>query len=82
MNSLPCCPASSLKAALAEPVVIDGKRLRIEASIGIVVLEDDDPRGAAEILRNADSAMYAAKAGGGGRTHYFGDQVGGRTLRS
>ncbi|MCB0950161.1 MAG: diguanylate cyclase [Mycobacterium sp.] len=71
-----------IHAALAEPVVIDGKRLRIEASIGIVVLEDDDPRGAAEILRNADSAMYAAKAGGGGRTHYFGDQVGGRTLRS
>lgn len=64
-----------IHAALAEPVVIDGVKLHVKASIGIVVLKDNDPRDTAEILRDADIAMYAAKAGGGSRTHYFVSQV-------
>jgi diguanylate cyclase (GGDEF)-like protein/PAS domain S-box-containing protein len=43
--------AERLHATLWEPVVIEGVTLRIGASIGIVVIESNDPRGAAEILR-------------------------------
>jgi ribose transport system permease protein len=63
--------ADRLHATLSEPVVIDNVTLRIGASIGIVVVENNDPRGAAEILRDADTAMYEAKATGRGKSHYF-----------
>lgn len=58
--------ADRLPATLSEPVVIDDVTLRVGASIGIVVIENNDPRGAAEILRDADTAMYAAKTTGRG----------------
>ena len=63
--------ADRLHTTLAEPVVIDNVTHRIGASIGIVVIENNDPRGAAEILRDADTAMYEAKATGRGKSHYF-----------
>jgi diguanylate cyclase (GGDEF)-like protein len=63
--------ADRIHAALAEPVVIGGVTLRIGASIGIVVVGCNDRRDAAEILRDADIAMYQAKTRGGGRTHHF-----------
>jgi predicted signal transduction protein with EAL and GGDEF domain len=49
--------------------------LRIGASIGIVVVENNDPRGAAQILRDADTAMYAAKTTGRGKSYYFTEQL-------
>ena len=67
--------ADRLHATLSEPVVIEGVTLRIGASIGIVVIENNDPRGAAEILRDADIAMYAAKTTGRGKSHYFTEQL-------
>ena len=63
--------ADRLHTTLSEPVVIDNLTLRIGASIGIVVIESNDPRGAAQILRDADTAMYEAKTTGGGKSHYF-----------
>jgi diguanylate cyclase (GGDEF)-like protein/PAS domain S-box-containing protein len=63
--------AERLHATLSEPVVIEGVTLRIGASIGIVLIENNDPRSAAEILRDADTAMYAAKKTGRGKSHYF-----------
>jgi diguanylate cyclase (GGDEF)-like protein/PAS domain S-box-containing protein len=63
--------AERLHATLSEPVVIDNVTFRIGASIGIVVIENNDPRGAAEILHDADTAMYEAKATGRGKSHYF-----------
>jgi diguanylate cyclase (GGDEF)-like protein/PAS domain S-box-containing protein len=63
--------ADRLHATLSEPVVIDNVTLRVGASIGIVVMENNDPRGAAQILRDADTAMYEAKATGRGKSHYF-----------
>ena len=63
--------AYRLHATLSEPVAIDNVTLRVGASIGIVVIENNDPRGAAEILRDADTAMYEAKATGRGKSHYF-----------
>jgi diguanylate cyclase (GGDEF)-like protein/PAS domain S-box-containing protein len=73
--------AERLHATLSEPIVIEGVTLRIGASIGIVVIENNDPRGAAEILRDADTAMYAAKTTGRGKSHYFTEQLRDRKRR-
>ena len=51
---------------LAAPVVLEGKRLHLRASIGIASTETGD-----ELLRNADLAMYAAKATGNNRYAVF-----------
>ena len=67
--------AERLHATLSEPVVIEGVTLCIGASVGIVVIENNDPRGAVEILRDADIAMYAAKTTGRGKSHYFTEQL-------
>ncbi|MBV9090627.1 MAG: diguanylate cyclase [Mycobacteriaceae bacterium] len=64
-----------IHALLRELAVIGGVSLRIGASIGVVLIEDDDRRGATEILRDADLAMYEAKTDGRGRTHYFSEQL-------
>ncbi|HZT14985.1 MAG TPA: EAL domain-containing protein [Gaiellaceae bacterium] len=52
--------AERLLAAVRTPLLLDGRELRLSASIGIAT------GGAAEdLLRNADLAMYAAKRRGG-----------------
>ncbi|MEU8874647.1 EAL domain-containing protein [Streptomyces javensis] len=58
--------ARRMLAALAEPVRIEGRELRVRASIGVV----DGRAGEierAEVLRSADITMYRAKAAGGNR---------------
>ena len=67
--------AERIHATLSEPVVIEGVTLRIGASIGIVVIQNNDPRSTAQILRDADTAMYAAKTTGRGKSHYFTEQL-------
>ncbi len=52
-------------AALREPVVLDGRSITLVASIGIA--HWDGSATAAELLRNADLAMYRAKTLGKGR---------------
>jgi EAL domain-containing protein (putative c-di-GMP-specific phosphodiesterase class I) len=44
---------------IAEPIVINGARLRVDASAGVA--ERDDGADMIELLRRADLAMYAAK---------------------
>jgi diguanylate cyclase (GGDEF)-like protein/PAS domain S-box-containing protein len=73
--------ADRLHTTLSEPVVIDNVTLSIGASIGIVVVENNDPRGAAQILHDADTAMYEAKTTGRGKSHYFTEQLRGRRRR-
>ena len=73
--------AEGIHATLSEPVVIESVTLRIGASIGIVVIENNDPRGAGQILRDADTAMYAAKTTGRGKSHYFTEQLRDRKRR-
>jgi diguanylate cyclase (GGDEF)-like protein/PAS domain S-box-containing protein len=59
----------NLQCALQRPFVTDGHRFEIGASIGIAVL--DAGTGTAEqLLRRADSAMYAAKQAGSGCVVY------------
>jgi diguanylate cyclase (GGDEF)-like protein/PAS domain S-box-containing protein len=56
--------------SLEEPIGQDSKSILVRASFGIAVA--DDPRlDATDLLRNADVAMYAAKARGKGRFEVF-----------
>ena len=57
-------------AAMAEPVVVEGHRLTVAASIGIAIYPHDGTD-AATLLRNADAAMYAAKQAGRNRFRFF-----------
>jgi diguanylate cyclase (GGDEF)-like protein/PAS domain S-box-containing protein len=52
--------ARRLQQALADPIDVDGKLLRVEASIGIAI--GDEPQ---TLLKEADAAMYRAKANTG-----------------
>jgi diguanylate cyclase (GGDEF)-like protein/PAS domain S-box-containing protein len=58
--------AGRLLAAIGEPLVLDGRELRLSASIGIATGE-----AAENLLRNADLAMYEAKRRGGDGFAFF-----------
>lgn len=56
--------AASIRAVLAEPIVIQGQQVYVTASIGSAVFPEHgtDPQ---ELLQNSDRAMYRAKRYGG-----------------
>jgi diguanylate cyclase (GGDEF)-like protein len=58
--------ANRLSVVIAEPIVIAGKKLRVTASIGIAVANEPGTL-PAQLLREADAAMYRAKRAGRGR---------------
>ncbi|KAA0098673.1 diguanylate cyclase [Mycolicibacterium sp. P1-18] len=51
-----------LERNLAEPMKLGAATVRTQGSIGVTVVAPEDERTAIEILRDADSAMYATKA--------------------
>jgi diguanylate cyclase (GGDEF)-like protein len=53
--------ADTLHATFIRPITIDGSELLMSASIGVTSAGKGDERSAAELLRDADTAMYAAK---------------------
>jgi diguanylate cyclase (GGDEF)-like protein/PAS domain S-box-containing protein len=57
--------ASRIVETLQEPLDLPGADLRVAASVGVVFATPDD--GVEELMRNADVAMYSAKAQGKGR---------------
>jgi diguanylate cyclase (GGDEF)-like protein len=59
-------------AALMEPVIVQGRLLRIRASVGIVEVSAGDTVTPGEVIYSADTAMYEAKKAGGGHTVVFG----------
>ncbi|MGY6499428.1 MAG: sensor domain-containing protein [Acidimicrobiales bacterium] len=61
--------ADRIVAALAEPITVAGEDLVITASVGVVVADADST--ASSILRDADAAMYHAKARGRRRVELF-----------
>ncbi|MFF7855855.1 EAL domain-containing protein [Streptomyces sp. NPDC007904] len=65
--------AERLRATLSQPYLIDGNDVRVNASIGVAFAEPG--LGAGELLRNADLAMYRAKAGGKGRVELYRPQM-------
>jgi diguanylate cyclase (GGDEF)-like protein/PAS domain S-box-containing protein len=75
--------ANRLHAALAEPIAVASRSgstathyVCISASIGLVTVRPHERRGAEEILRDADSAMYQAKRTGHATSRY--ERKGGR----
>ena len=63
--------ADRLQGALTAPFDLAGREVVVRASIGIASAWPGDTASAEELLRNADVAMYAAKAAGhGGHAHF------------
>ncbi|GAA1592336.1 hypothetical protein GCM10009828_016610 [Actinoplanes couchii] len=62
--------AERIITALNEPVFVAGHELRAPASVGIALSRAGDSPD--DVLRYADSAMYAAKRAGGARFHLYG----------
>ncbi|MHB9758661.1 putative bifunctional diguanylate cyclase/phosphodiesterase [Streptomyces sp. BYX5S] len=66
--------ADRLRIALSQPYTIEGREgVRVAASIGVAFAEPDITAG--ELLRNADLAMYRAKAAGKGRVELYAPQM-------
>jgi diguanylate cyclase (GGDEF)-like protein len=62
--------ARTLIEQVSQPYTIDGNRVTIGASVGIVI--GDPGRSSADALvRNADLALYAAKAAGRGKHRFY-----------
>jgi diguanylate cyclase (GGDEF)-like protein/PAS domain S-box-containing protein len=73
--------AGHLRETLSRPVVIEGRQLHIDASIGIVMAAADDARDGEDMLRDADLAMYQAKTQGRGQHACFDVELRERTQR-
>jgi diguanylate cyclase (GGDEF)-like protein len=66
--------ATRVIAALSQPYTVNGQRCAIGASVGIAAAPSDAAT-AEELIRNADLALYASKAGGRGRFCFFSDDL-------
>ncbi|MDD5034719.1 MAG: EAL domain-containing protein [Methylococcaceae bacterium] len=62
--------AHKLVEAVAKPVVINEMEMRVTCSIGISIFPEDG-RTPIELMKNADTAMYHAKAKGRNNCQYF-----------
>ena len=65
--------AKRIVTAINEPMEFRGKVAQVGTSIGVAVYPDDGSTGA-DLIKNADAAMYAAKAAGK-NTHRFFDPI-------
>ena len=70
-----------IRVELNRPIAVDGRNLHVDASVGIVIADPDDPRDGADLLRDADLAMYEAKTKGRGRHAFFDVDLRERTQR-
>ena len=62
--------AQKINATLSEPFIVDGYEVFSSTSIGITIYPDDADNVDA-LLKNADTAMYRAKAQGGNSYEYY-----------
>ena len=65
--------ATQVMAALAEPFTAAGTEVTLTASVGIA--RGRRGLGADDLVRDADTAMYAAKEAGGGRYRFIDDDL-------
>jgi diguanylate cyclase (GGDEF)-like protein len=64
--------ADELRAAFADPFLIDERRIVVTASVGVAFVGPEGDRGDVdELLRQADTAMYAAKDRGRDRVERY-----------
>jgi diguanylate cyclase (GGDEF)-like protein len=66
----PAAVADRLRRSVMEPIIIDGHELVVTASIGFAVNAGENLT-ADDLLRDADAAMYRAKAAGRDRVEAF-----------
>jgi diguanylate cyclase (GGDEF)-like protein/PAS domain S-box-containing protein len=66
--------AAAVVEALQQPVALEGREFWVSASVGVALSGSAVPSGS-DLLRNADLAMYAAKANGKGRFEVFDAQM-------
>ncbi len=64
--------AEDIMKSLMQPLDVSGSRVNMPASIGVAVFPQDG-RSAAELIKNADAAMSAAKQSGRNRVERFAD---------
>ena len=62
--------AEDLRAILAHPIHLHGREVRVTVSAGVALARDGQPTADA-LLRNADTALSAAKSGGRDRSAMF-----------
>jgi diguanylate cyclase (GGDEF)-like protein/PAS domain S-box-containing protein len=62
--------AEKISAALAVPIAVDGHAIPMGCSMGIAVFPEDGVT-PLDLMKNADAAMYAAKAAGRGTYRFF-----------
>ncbi|EPM69605.1 sensory box/GGDEF domain/EAL domain-containing protein [Pseudomonas syringae pv. theae ICMP 3923] len=62
--------ADNLRVLLAEPMFLDGHRLQVTPSVGIVLIPDDGLT-PADLLKRADIALYRAKDSGRNASQFF-----------
>jgi diguanylate cyclase (GGDEF)-like protein/PAS domain S-box-containing protein len=74
----PATAAERITASLREPFLVEGKEVFVTSSIGIAVAGAD--LSPADLLRNADTAMYQAKASGKGHHEMFEARMHAETL--
>jgi len=72
--------AEKILAAFAEPCLICGNELHVTLSIGISIYPDDG-QDADEVMKNADTAMYHAKANGRNNYQFFTPEMNVRAVR-
>jgi diguanylate cyclase (GGDEF)-like protein len=66
--------AERIIASLEKPFRISGQEIYVGASIGMSVFPDDGID-SVDLLKNADIAMFFAKNEGGGRFHFFNEEM-------
>jgi diguanylate cyclase (GGDEF)-like protein len=64
--------------AFEEPLSLNGRQLRVSASLGVALFPDDGEE-TAQLLRNADTALYKAKADGRGAVRFYSSEMGRQT---
>ena len=69
-----CRLAERITSIVAEPIMLHGRQLATSFSFGVAVAPDNG-RDPDQLLKNADLALYAAKAAGRGRYQLFTPQM-------
>jgi diguanylate cyclase (GGDEF)-like protein/PAS domain S-box-containing protein len=69
----PATVSKRILERLGEPFFLEGRRMFVSASIGIALSSTGNTP--EDLLRNADTAMYQAKANGKGRAEYFNEAM-------
>jgi diguanylate cyclase (GGDEF)-like protein len=72
-------PAQHILESVSAPIELEGILHSVRGSIGIAIHRPG--QGAAELLRNADVAMYSAKTGGKGRYRVFEERMSSHAVR-